>query len=109
MFLKVKKLIQKALGIYALFFKQEEFAAEKEYRIAFKERGNSRILFREKEGFLAPYIAIDLSGGKKKLPIRSITVAPKNHIDLAREGMKEYLRSHGYQVDVELSRIKLRY
>ena len=29
------------------------------------------------------------------LPIRSITVAPKNHIDLAREGMKEYLHSHG--------------
>lgn len=54
------------------------------------------------------YIAIDLSGGKKKLPIRSITVAPKNHIDLAG-GMKEYLHSHGYEVDVELSRIKLRY
>lgn len=109
MFLKVKKLIQKALGIYALFFKQEEFAAEKEYRIAFKERGNSWIMFREKEGFLAPYIAIDLSGGKKKLPVRSITVAPKNHIDLAREGMKEYLNYHGYKVDVELSKIKLRY
>ena len=56
--------------------------------------------------FTIRYIAIDLSGGKKKLPIRSITVAPKNHIDLAREGMKEYLHSHGY---VELSRIKLRY
>lgn len=59
--------------------------------------------------FSIRYIAIDLSGGKKKLPIRSITVAPKNHIDLAREGMKEYLHSHGYEVDVELSRIKLRY
>ena len=59
--------------------------------------------------FTIRYIAIDLSGGKKKLPIRSITVAPKNHIDLAREGMKEYLYSHGYEVDVELSRIKLRY
>lgn len=59
--------------------------------------------------FIIRYIAIDLSGGKKKLPIRSITVAPKNHIDLAREGMKEYLHSHGYEVDVELSRIKLRY
>ena len=56
--------------------------------------------------FTIRYIAIDLSGGKKKLPIRSITVAPKNHIDLARE---EYLHSHGYEVDVELSRIKLRY
>ena len=59
--------------------------------------------------FIIRYIAIDLSGGRKKLPIRSITVVPKNHIDLAREGMKEYLHSHGYEVDVELSRIKLRY
>lgn len=59
--------------------------------------------------FTIRYIAIDLSGGKKKLPIRSITVVPKNHIDLAREGMKEYLHSHGHEVDVELSRIKLRY
>ena len=58
--------------------------------------------------FTIRYIAIELSGGKKKLPIR-ITVVPKNHIDLAREGMKEYLHSHGYEVDVELSRIKLRY
>ena len=59
--------------------------------------------------FTISSLAIALSGGKKKLPIRSITVVPKNHIDLAREGMKEYLHSHGYEVDVELSRIKLRY
>ena len=55
------------------------------------------------------FFIIRYIGGKKKLPIRSITVVPKNHIDLAREGMKEYLHSHGYEVDVELSRIKLRY
>ena len=71
--------------------------------------GTLRDFLRFISFFTIRYIAIDLSGGKKKLPIRSITVVPKNHIDLAREGMKEYLHSHGYEVDVELSRIKLRY
>ena len=108
-FLKLCGSFRKALSVYALFFKQEEFSAEKEYRLAFREQEDTEILFREKDGFLLPYIWVDVTGGKKKFPIRSITVAPKNHVDLARKGMMLYVEKMGYQVDVQLSRIKLRY
>lgn len=99
---------QRVLNAYALFFKQEQFAAEKEYRLVFRNPDKNRILFREKEGFLLPYIAIDLSGSKH-MPLTRVTVAPKNHIDLARKGMTQYLRQLGYNVPVDLSQLKLRY
>ena len=100
--------LRTALNIYAMFFKQEEFAAEKEYRIVFKNPDKKRIRFREKDGFLLPYIEVDLSGGER-LPVRKITVAPKNHVDLARKGMQQYVQMLGYEIPVELSSLKLRY
>lgn len=97
--------LKKKLTTYALFFKQEEFAAEREYRIVFRNLEKKEILFREKEGFLLPYIEVHLD----QLPIESVAVAPKNHVDLAKKGMSQYLESLGYSVDVQLSKLKLRY
>lgn len=108
-FEKLCRSFRKALTVYAIFFKQEEFAAEKEYRLVFRERKNTEVLFREKDGFLLPYILVQAAGGKKRFPIQSITVAPKNHVDLAGEGMKLYVERMGYKIPVGLSRIKLRY
>ena len=108
-FRSLRRRLRKALNIYAMFFKQEEFAAENEYRIVFRNPDRSRIQFREKEGFLLPYIDIDLAQKGELMPISSVTVAPKNHVDLARKGMVQYLEHLGYAVPVELSRLKLRY
>jgi hypothetical protein len=107
-FQKYRRRLQAALNVYATFFKQEEFQAEKEYRIVFKNPDKSRILFREKDGFLLPYIQVDL-GKKQLLPVKSITVAPKNHVDLARKGMRQYVELLGYDIPVDLSNLKLRY
>lgn len=85
-----------------------KFAAENEYRIVFRNPDRDRIRFREKDGFLLPYIEIELSG-QGKLPVDQIAVAPKNHMDLAGKGMTQYLDQLGYQIPVELSRLKLRY
>ena len=108
-FQKACRMFQKAAKIYAMFFKQEGFTEEREYRFVFKKSEGMNVLFREKEGFLIPYIKITMLESDNKLPIRGITVAPKNDSDLARKGMEYYLHMHGYQVPVELSRIKLRY
>jgi hypothetical protein len=62
----------------------------------------------EKDGFLLPYIEIELAG-EARLPMDHITVAPKNHVDLARKGMMQYLDQLGYRIPVELSHLKLRY
>ena len=106
-FEEYKYNLQKALALYALFFKQPEYASEKEYRFVFREP-ESKVHFREQNGFLLPYIVLNCPVDER-LPVRSVTVAPKNHSDLARRGMEYYLRSLGYEVPVKLSRLKLRY
>ena len=106
-FEEYKYNLQKALAQYALFFKQPEYASEKEYRFVFREP-ESKVHFREQNGFLLPYIVLNCPVDER-LPVRSVTVAPKNHTDLARRGMEYYLRSLGYEVPVKLSRLKLRY
>lgn len=98
---------RKAISIYAVFFKQEEFASEKEYRVVLKETDESEVLYREKDGFLLPYIKIHLK--KAHDAVNRITVAPQNHTDLAREGMQLYAKHLGYSAEVRLSRINLRY
>jgi len=103
-----RKKLQKALNIYSLFFKQQEFEAEKEYRIVFRNPDRSMIHFREKEGFLLPYIEITVEK-PHNMPLRQVTIAPKNHVDLAQKGMVQYLQQLGYDVPVTLSGIKLRY
>lgn len=104
---KLCRIFLKTMGIYSLFFKQEEFAAEQEYRIVFREKNPQKILFREKDGFLMPYITVNVKD--KRRFIKKITVAPKNHVDLAKAGMEIFAAHCGYEVNVCLSKINLRY
>lgn len=106
-FEEYKFTLQKTLALYSLFFKQPEFSSEREYRFVFRDPKN-QVYYREQNGFLLPYIIVNCSVDQK-LPLRSVTVAPKNHTDLARRGMEYYLRSMGYDVPVKLSQLKLRY
>ena len=104
---KYCRQFRKAISIYAVFFKQEEFSAEKEYRVVLKETDESEVRYREKDGFLLPYIRVNIR--KAHDAVNRITVAPQNHIDLAREGMQLYARQLGYRAEVRLSKINLRY
>lgn len=112
-FRQFRKSLLATLNIYAIFYKQPEFAPEKEYRLGFLNPDRRRIRYRSQEGFLLPYIEIRVipADGREKalLPLKSITVAPKNHVDLARKGMIQYTESLGYQIPVTLSALKLRY
>lgn len=99
---------QKVVNVYAMFFKQPEFAPEQEYRFVFRNPEKKDIHFREGDGFLLPFIEINVTGDGR-MPLDRITVAPKNHVDLARRGMFQYAAALGYDVPVQLSGIKLRY
>ncbi len=104
---KACRKFRKTVQVYAMFLKNEAFAEEQEYRFIFKKQKNTEVCFREKDGFMLPYIEIPLSD--KSLPIEEIMVAPQNHIDLAKSGMEYMLRTKGYKAEVSLSNIKLRY
>lgn len=106
-YLKACRKFQKTAEVYAMFFKHEGFAQEQEYRFVFKKQKDTVVYFRPKDGFMLPYIEIPLSD--RNLPIEEIMVAPQNHIDLAKSGMEYMLHAKGYEADVSLSNIKLRY
>lgn len=98
----------------SIFFKHEAFKNEEEYRIAFTRRrkantGDGKVLFRSANGIIIPYISIEL---KEKLPVRHVTIGPKNNIDIAKNGVEYYLRSRGYPLEhitVSKSVVSLRY
>jgi len=98
---------RRTIEVYAMFFKHEAFSEEQEYRFIFRRRKDTTVYFREKDGFLLPYIEIPLS--EENLPIEQIMVAPQNHIDLAKSGMEYMLHIKGYKAEVLMSDIKLRY
>lgn len=103
-------------SVYAMFFKQPCFKEENEYRIvfsAFHEGAGAglekKMNFREKEGFLIPYIVTKVKERNELLPVMNITVAPKNTVDLAVRGMEYFLKAKGYDVPIIKSQIPLRY
>jgi hypothetical protein len=96
----------------AVFFKDPAFKSEEEYRIALMIRKNHEqqdVQFRAQNGVIIPYIAVDFQA---RLPIRHITIGPKNNVDIAKSGMEHYLRWKGYdveQVTISKSVAALRY
>lgn len=98
---------RKKLSVYAMFFKDEAFSQEQEYRFVFGKRTDTKVHFRVKDGYIIPYIEVPVSS--ERLPVHEIVVAPKNHIDLAKKGMDYMMKALDYNVPVELSDIKLRY
>lgn len=106
--------------LYSMFFKKEFFSHEQEYRIVFIQtdvndkdinpRFNKKIKFRSNNGIIIPYIEIKLETDHNKLPIETITVGPKNNIDLAVTGAYYLLNYLGYNsVEVKRSEIPIRY
>lgn len=106
---KYMELFQRAQNIYAMFFKKEGFRDENEYRFILKRNAGETVYFRERDGFLLPYMEVPILDGQGNIPVNSLMVAPMNHSDLAQKGMEYYMHSKGYQVDVEVSQLQLRY
>lgn len=100
--------------VYAMFFKQHEFHLESEYRIvfsAFHEKSDyiknpETLFFRPAKETLIPYIKVYC---KVHNFLKSITVGPKNNIDIAIAGISMYCRSKGLSIPIHKSGIPLRY
>jgi hypothetical protein len=94
----------------SIFFKQEAFRQEEEYRVAFTRRTKeTEVNFREKNGILIPYISVHF---EDKLPIKKVTIGPKNNISVAKNGIEYFLRNRGYDlqdITVDKSEVTLRY
>lgn len=100
--------------VYSMFFKQAAFAQEEEYRFVFSAfheendriRQATKMCFRVKEDTLIPYIKIPC---KLLDALQSITIGPKNNIDIALAGIACYCREKRIEVPILKSTIPLRY
>ena len=107
---------------YGLFFKDESFSDENEYRIViqFEEalagcsvssyfNSNNRQIeytFFDRNGLLVPCLSVPLS----KNAVRQITMAPMMESHIASLSMQEFLTSNGYSnIEIKPSSIPIRY
>ncbi|MFY2248477.1 DUF2971 domain-containing protein [Priestia megaterium] len=103
------------INMYSAFFKDECFKQEEEVRIVFMSRNGIGKLkqdgFRISNGAFIPYLKASFLS--KKEVIQSITIGPKNHMDIAKEGLIKLLEHYGYDHIsdgyVEKSKIPYRY
>jgi len=101
-------------AVYSMFFKQPEFAPEKEYRFVIsaiheateRNKTATKMYFRVKEDTLIPYIKVPC---KPLNALQSITIGPKNNIDIAIEGIKCFCKENRIEVPMLKSNIPLRY
>ena len=103
-----------ACTVYSMFYKQQEFEPEKEYRFVFSaiHEKNKYVLnptkmhFRVKNDALIPYIKVPC---KPLEALNTVRIGPKNNIDIATAGIKYYCREKKINVPIIRSGIPLRY
>lgn len=98
---------------YSMFFKDSKFEQEEEYRFIFQALHNSEKVsinkemnFRVKEGALCPFVKVPFKGLNS---LESITIGPKNNIDIAKKGLEVYCRNKEIDPKILKSNIPLRY
>lgn len=86
-------------------FKNPVFSQDEEYRIIFDVNSKLNVKkYRQYKGVFIPYIEVvfDKSNAAKELPVNSITIGPKNNLDIATKGLSQFLSSQGYKISVRL-------
>lgn len=74
---------------YSIFFKDECFSQEEEFRIAISLPNDfENYLCRVSNGVFIPYIEADF----EKDCVEGITVGPKNNMDISIDGLKQFLK-----------------
>lgn len=113
---EIISFIATILAVYSMFFKKSCFEGEKEYRIVFACTHNGPIgektklqenqFFRVKEEVLIPFIKREFDVSQS---LESILVGPKNNSDLAVKGLQYFFRNKKMNVEIDKSKIPLRY
>ena len=100
---------------YNMFFKNECFSGENEYRIIFpavhdnKEvalEDHTKQNFRVKNEILIPYIKETM---KNLDSLKAVLIGPKNNSDIAEKGLKCFFRNQKMNIEIQKTKIPLRY
>lgn len=105
---EAKEILHKltfVLHLHSAFFKDERFALENEFRIAFiSDKTNSNVCFRTAHSTFIPYMEYDLPEPA------AICLSPTNRSDFTQKGIENYLQFSGYtRTEVCHSKLPLRF
>lgn len=101
--------------MFNMFFKNECFAGENEYRVVVSAIHEGGIVrpdeltptdFRVRDGVLSPFIRVPFNAANA---IKSITVGPLVNSEIAAQGLRYYLSSKHIDADIKRSSIPLRF
>ncbi|MEC5229996.1 DUF2971 domain-containing protein [Bacillus inaquosorum] len=86
--------IVRTIQLFSIFFKDNCFSQEEEYRIAIVPYYRKKIQYdcRISNGTFIPFIKL----GFYKDRVKGITIGPKNNMDITLEGLVQFLNLHGY-------------
>ena len=114
-------LIRRYIEAFGVFFKNEAFEHEKEYRIVLsiaEDRLNSdrenyfnenlkrmNLDFRSKNGIIVPYFELPIN----KDAIKQITISPTIEKHVAQKGLEDLLHKNGYSAIIKQSKIPVRF
>lgn len=79
---------------FFFFFKDKVFSQEEELRIVFKLKENENYQCRPSNGTFIPYIERYFD----KKAVSSITVGPKNNMDINLEGIRKFVKLHEIEI-----------
>jgi len=109
---KLKRIFTR-LYMIASLIKKEKFAPEKEFRFVCNvdvTSDPSLLHFRESNGLIIPYVEVNSLFKNDKLPIKSITLGPRNSVKKVKSGLEDFFNSQGYaNMEIIPSEIHLRY
>ncbi|MBU5263440.1 DUF2971 domain-containing protein [Bacillus atrophaeus] len=86
--------IIRTIQLFSIFFKDNCFSQEEEYRIAIVPFLGQKIEYncRISNGTFIPFIKFGFS----KYRVKGITIGPKNNMDITLEGLVQFLNLHEY-------------
>jgi len=88
--------------------KHESFSKELEYRINYISNVDEEKHYREGKSMITPYIKFSPTDGNSLLPITKVVVGPTPHPELSKSSVELLLKSNGYDIPVECSKIPYR-
>ncbi|KXZ15312.1 hypothetical protein AXI59_02095 [Bacillus nakamurai] len=96
--------IIRTIQLFSIFFKDNCFSQEEEYRIAIVPYLSKKIQYdcRISNGTFIPFIKL----GFHKNRVKGITIGPKNNMDITLEGLVQFLNLHEYN---HISKDSIRY
>ncbi|OUO07773.1 DUF2971 domain-containing protein [uncultured Flavonifractor sp.] len=109
----VREVVSKKLASLKMIFKQECFSYEQEVRIivdmADKYRDDFSIKYRTNAGYFIPYIELLID----KKALKSVTLGPfrgtESQLDLQKKTLSQMLASHQYEININVSKVPIRY